>query len=271
MLLVFIACLICNLKTAPTNFRVVLGNRSLPEIGVDVAARPEEGAFDYAYRVSNGSEAIAAITTWGLMTPAADRTKRLTHPLWPIAAATQSNRVATVSARKGTQTGVWPLLSSGGTELSRWRAAADRFAIQAGSSLSLFKVRSNFRPGWTTAYVGSDDTIEIPQQPLPAAVRAGLEILSRAEYYYTAVLTMGPKFEPGTDRTWIAGDWHLGIQNLIAANQLSAASPYVAELLNALIRIAASAPEARVPLKVGSTPNRAMEALVDKAVRMALQ
>lgn len=266
----FVAACVSSERAGSGEFRVALGNRSLPEIEVDVAARPTEGAFDYAYRVSNRSEAGAPITTWGLLTPAADRTKHLAHPLWPVATAKQSNRVVTVTARENTQIGLWPLLSSGGIELSRWRAGADRLAIQAGSSLSLFAVSSNFLPGWTTAYVGSDDTIELPPQPLPSDVMAGLEVLSRPEHYYTAVLTMGPKFEPGTDRTWIAGDWHLGVQNMIAVRQLSTASPYVTELLDALSRIAGSAPEAQVPLKVGSTPNGAMEALVDKVVRMAL-
>lgn len=266
----FVAACVSSERAGSGEFRVALGNRSLPEIEVDVAARPTEGAFDYAYRVSNRSEAGAPITTWGLLTPAADRTKHLAHPLWPVATAKQSNRVVTVTARENTQIGLWPLLSSGGTELSRWRAGTDRLAIQAGSSLSLFAVSSNFLPGGTTAYIGSDDTIELPPQPLPSDVMAGLEVLSRPEHYYTAVLTMGPKFEPGTDRTWIAGDWHLGVQNMIAVRQLSTASPYVTELLDALSRVAESAPEAQVPLKVGSTPNGAMEALVDKVVRMAL-
>ena len=266
----FVAAAVGGTGAGSREFRVVLGNRSLPEVEVDITARPAEGAFDYAYRVSNRPEAGASITTWGLLTAVADRTKRLAHPLWPVAAAKQSNRVVTVTARENTQIGLWPLLSSGGTELSRWRAGADRLAIQAGSSLSLFAASSNFLPGWTTAYVGSDDTIELPPQPLPNDVMAGLEVLSRPEHYYTAVLTMGPKFEPGTDRTWIAGDWHLGVQNMVAVGQLSEASPYVAELLDALSRVAGSVPEAQMPLKVGSTPNGAMEALVDKVVRMAL-
>ena len=251
-------------------FRVSLGNRGLPEIGVDVTARPDEGAFDYAYRVSNGAEAGAPIVTWGLMTPVADRTKTLTHPIWQVGAAALSDRVVAVTSQEGTQTGMGPLLSPGGSELSRWRTAAERFAIQAGSSLSLFGVRSDFLPGWTTAYVGSDDAIELPEHPLPRDVMAGLEVLSRPSHYYTAVLTMGPKFEPGTARTWIAGDWLFGVQSMVVAGQLTSGSPYVAELLDALFRIAGSASEAQVPLKIGSTPNGAMEALVDKAVRMAL-
>lgn len=266
----YVAASVSGTGAGSGEFRVALGNRSLPEIEVDVIAAPDEGTFDYAYRVSN--EAMGApITTWGLLTPVPDRTKTLTHPIWQVGAAAQKDQVVAVAVREGSQMGMGALLSPGGSELSRWRAAADRFAIQAGSSLSLFRVRSDFRPGWTTAYVGSADAIEIPQQPLSDDVKAGLEVLSRPEHYFTPVLTLGPKFEPGTDRTWIAGDWHLGLQILIPPSRLSAASPYVAELLDALLRIAASAPEARVPLKVGSTPSGAMEALVDKAVRMALQ
>ena len=267
----FVAESVGGYGTGSREFRVALGNRSLPDIEFDLAAGPEEGTFDYAYRVSNGAKASAPITTWGLMTPVADRTKSLTHQLWPVAAATKSDRTVTVATREGTQTGMGPLLDPGGSELVRWKMPSDRFAIQAGSSLSLFAVRSAFRPGWTTAYVGSDDAIELPQLPLPEEVMAGLEVLSRPEHYFTGVLTVGPKFSPGTDRTWVAGDWLFGIQSMTMGGPLSATSPYVTELLDALVRIAASAPEALVPLKVRSPPKGAMEALVDKAVRMALR
>ena len=267
----FVAESVGGYGTRSREFRVALGNRSLPDIEFDLAAGPEEGTFDYAYRVSNGAEARAPIATWGLMTPVADHTKSLTHPLWPVATATKSDRTVTVATREGTQTGMGPLLDPGGSELVRWKMPSDRFAIQAGSSPSLFAVRSAFRPGWTTAYVGSDDAIELPQQPLPEEVMAGLEVLSRPEHYFTGVLTVGPKFSPGTDRTWIAGDWLFGIQSMTMGGHLSATSPYVTELLDALVRIAASAPEALVPLKVRSPPKGAMEALVDKAVRMALR
>ena len=257
--------------TGSREFRVALGNHSLPEIEFDLASGLEEGTFDYAYRVSNGAEASAPIITWGLMTPVADRTKSLTHPLWLVAAAMQSDRAITVTAREDTQMGMGPMLDPGGSDLSRWKIPSQRFAIQAGSSLSLFAVRSQFRPGWTTAFVGSNDVIELPERPLPEEVMAGLEVLSRPEHYYTGVLTVGPKFSPGTDRTWIAGDWHFGVQSMVAAGQLSARSPYVAQLLDSLILIAASAPEAQVALRVGTHPNSAMEALVDKAVRLALR
>lgn len=252
-------------------FRVTLGNRSQPEVGFDVASRPEESAFDYAYRVSNGTEASAPIVTWGLLTSVADPKQILTHPLWPVAAPTESDLAAMVTAQESTQTVTVPMLDPNGIHLSRWRTPSDRFAIRAGSSLSQFAVRSEFRPGWTTAYIGSDDAIKLPQQPLPQDLLAGLEVLSRPEHYYTQVLTVGPKFEPGTSRAWIAGDWHLGVQVMIADGQLSAGSPYVAELLGSLAVIGASASDAQVALRVRAPPRSAMEALVDKAIRLALR
>ena len=89
--------------------------------------------------------------------------------------------------------------------------------------------------------------------------------------FYTAVHTTGPKFGPGTNRNWIAGDWHLGVQIMIAADQLSAGSQCVAELLGVLSLMAGSAPEAQVPLKVGTPSKGSSEAIVDKAVRMVLR
>lgn len=247
-----------------------MGNRSLPEIEVDVAARPESGVFDYVYRVANGSDARAPIVIWDLMTLATDRTKSLTHPFWQVGPRGRSDQAVEVIARERAPAALGQTLSTGGSEWSPWSAATDRFAIQPGSSLSMFAVRSAFRPGWTTAYFGSDDAIEIPEQPLPDDVKAGLDLLSRPEHFYTPVHALGPNIEPGTDRTWIAGDWHLGVQIMVTAGQLSAESPYVVKLLSVLGLIGASAPGARVPLRVGTRPNSAMESLVDKAVRMAL-
>lgn len=267
----FVATSVSGIGSRASEYRVALGDRSLPKIEVDVSFQHETGAFDYGYRLSNGAAAAAPITTWGLMVPASDRTKSMTHPIWPVAAAAESDPAVAVAVQESAERAMGPTISVGGRDLSRWKMPSDEFAIQAGASLALFAVNSAFRPGWTTAYVGSDDAIELPRQPLREDVKAGLEVLSKPEHYYTSVLTIGPKFGPSTDRPWIAGDWLTGVQTMVAAGSLSARSPYVAEVLDSLARIGASAPEARVPLEVGTPPEGAMEALIDKVLRMALR
>lgn len=268
----FVAAYASGKEAGSSQFRVALGNRSLPRLQVDVAILPERGGFGYAYRLSNGVGAMAPIRTWGLMTPSTGRTARMTHPSWLVGVPVpRSDRVLTVTARESTAAAVGPTPNADGSDLSRWQAPSDRLAIQAGESLSQFALTSDLRPGWTMAYVGSDDAIELPQQELSEEVKAGLDTLSKPEHYFTPVLTIGPKFGPGTGRTWIAGDWHVGVQMMVSAGQLSAGSPYVAKLLGALAHIAASAPEAQIALEVGIPPSSGAETLLDKAVRMALR
>lgn len=265
----FLAASSGGLGSRSTELRIVLGNRSVPEIEVDVTALPNNGGFGYVYRVTNKTYARAPIATWGLMTSKADHGIKMTHPIWQVVPSVrQSNRVRIIAVRENTEISLRPVLSTAERHFSRWTTPLVQHAIQAGSSLSLFTVTSDYRPGWTTAYVGSRDTIRIPDLSISKEITAGLEVLSRLENYYSSVLTIGPKFGPDIDRSWIAGDWHLGIQMMIAHGLLSANSRYVSELLSSLSRIAQS--EVRINFEVDRKPSDGMESVIDKIVRMAL-
>ena len=246
-----------------STLRVVLGNRSQPRIEADVGAVSGKGSFQYMYRVYNESHAKAPIMTWGLLIPAVDRANKMMHPTWQVLPPMQESRRTIKTSQ---DLGSHHVKSA--NNLSRWRTSSEKLAIQAGSSMSLFSITSSFRPGWTIAYVGSDDGIEIPERPIPEEVEAGLYLLSRPEHYYSSVLTIGPKFGPDMDRTGIAGDWNLGIQMMITAGVLSIDSRYVSALLNSLSRIAAA--EVRIEFEVDTEPLDDTEARIGTIVQMAL-
>ncbi len=267
----FMARIVGNSEIGDKDPEITLGDRSSPEIKVDVTELPEEAGFGYVYLVSNKDQARDAITTWGVMTPKDDQALRMDHPLWevvlshvPASGHMAVKELPDAEARK------MPNIGSG-TDFSRWRAPTEQLTIGPGSSQFPFTLKSRFLPGWTTAYVGSEETVKLPQSPISPKAQTALNELATPENFYSNVVTIGPKFAPETDRSWIAGDWHLGIQMMTSADQLEAGSPYVVSLLQSLALIAASASKAQVDLKVNEEPKEGLEAVLDKAVRMALR
>ena len=251
--------------------RIVLGNRSSLRVQVEVARLPEDGGFGYLYRVSNLADARASIMTWGVLVPDGNRVEKETHPVWMTVAPTvEPSRYMAVRARQSTEVLAGPAIEPG-RELARWSTPSEDLAIQPGRSQLPFGLRSGYRPGWTIAYAGSAEFIELPDGPVPEALEAGLDWLARPENYYSSALTIGPKFGPEADRTWVAGDWYQGIDAMVATGRLSAESGYVASLKDSLGRIARSASKARVPLTTSGKPREGIEASVDRAVRMALR
>ena len=261
-------------ETESTELRVKLQNLSYPEITFHVAQLPDDGGFKYLYRLSNKSGARRPITSWGIMSLKADRSLELAHPTWQTSSTEGTGNSGVVS-----ESGVVENLPGPGVQLGRdhhafarklvrWTTTLDGHPVQAGASLTLFSVTSEFRPGWTTAYVGSDGGVQRPEGEIPAGVEKELNILLRPENYYSPILTIGPQFGPDVGHSWIAGNWHLGIQRMVKQGQLSPDSAYVAELLRSLTQIAQS--ELNLELNVSSKPAPGMEALLDKIVRMAL-
>ncbi len=257
-------------ETESAELRVKLQNLSYPEIAFHVTQLPDDGGFNYLYRLSNKSGASRPITSWGLMSPEADRSLKLTHPTWQTSSTegTGNSGVVSESEAVANLPGPGVKLRAFPRKLVRWTTTLDGHPVQAGASLTLFSVTSEFRPGWTTAYVGSDGGVQRPEGKIPAGVEKELNILLRPENYYSPILTIGPQFGPDVGHSWIAGNWHLGIQRMVKQGRLSPDSAYVAELLRSLAQIAQS--ELNLELSVSSKPAPGMEALLDKIVRMAL-
>ena len=242
-------------------------NLGRPEIEFNVDADPSEGLFIYSYQVSNGIGATRPIRSWTFVAEVSDLSLRLEHP-----AAWNSN-VSAHRTAAAPQAALYENLS--GPELMRreprghlplWLGLGD--VIDPGETVKDFTAISEFRPGWTTAYVSSkSENFALPFSlgAFPEAVQEEILFLNRWENRLTSVPIIGPRFSADAEREAIAENWQIGIQTLIAHGWLSKDSPYVVGLLQflknpALVDLGAS---------ISSEPTPGMEARLDKIVRMA--
>ena len=252
--------------------RVRPQNLSVPEIAFDVTKLPNDGGFRYAYRIANKAGAPRSITSWGIVATLGDSGVRIAHPTWRTPPATVRPGSVGVVSETGTGGDAAAAtdveFSAVRGDLKLWTATSSEHQVRAGTSLALFTATSSFLPGWTTAYFASDGGVQRPARTVPDAVEEELDILLEPYNNYSPVFAVGPKFEPGIDRSWIAGDWHIGVQMMISNGLLSADSAYVTELLRSLDRIATA--ELRIELSITNKPAKGMETLLDKIVRMAL-
>ena len=114
---------------------------------------------------------------------------------------------------------------------ARWSTSLDEYPIAVGGKAAGFVVKSSFRPGWTTAYVGAGEGIHLPTA-VPGPVREEISVLARPEIKNSLVLTIGPKFSPDATPQWVASDWNLGVQKLVNRGRLSD-SAYIQGLMYA--------------------------------------
>ncbi len=268
----FMARPVSSTKHVDNDNWIVLGDRSSPQIDVDVIAMPDGDGFRYVYLVSNKDQARAVITTWGVITPKEAHALRMEHSTWQLASFRAPARGhMTVSLQASTEARQGPHVVGDGYDFPRWRAPNDQVAIGPGASQHPFSLTSRSLPGPTTAYVGSKETVELPDGPISDDTLEDLKVLARPENFYSSVVTIGPKFGAEIAPPLIAWDWRMGIENMISAGQLSARSPYISSLLESLFLIMTSESDARMPLNIDQQPAAGMESVVDKAVRMALR
>lgn len=259
-------------ETEFTDFRVALENQSDPEITYEITPQAAGSGYRYSYRVANRSGARGSVTGWGIVVSAEDSSLRMSHPLWQANSTGDLLGPVGIVSEDAPAGGIHPIPGLGGNvaggKLVRWAASSAEMAIQPGKSLAAFTAISNYRPGWTTAYVGSGTGVALPDDDIPSVVKDGLEILMEPHNYYSSVLTFGPKFSPSVSKSWIAADWYSALHRMILTGRLSSSSRYIGGLLNALGTIAQS--ETDVALSVREKPSQGLEETVDKLVRMAL-
>ena len=248
-------------------FPYELFNLGRPEIEFNVDADPSERVFIYSYQVSNGIGATRPIRRWTFVAEVADLSLRLEHP------ANWNSNVPAHRIAAAPQAALYENLI--GPELMRreprghlplWLGLGD--VIDPGETVRDFTAISEFRPGWTTAYVSSkSENFALPFSlgEFPEAVQEEILFLNRWENRLTSVPIIGPRFSADAEREAIAENWQTGIQTLIAHGWLNKDSPYVVELLQfltdpSLVDVGAS---------ISSEPTSSMEARLDKIVRMA--
>ena len=244
-----------------------LSNLGRPEIEFNVDADPREGTFIYSYRVSNGVGATRPIRRWTFVADVADQSLRLEHRVdWNSHVGTDRMAVAPQAALYEHLSGAELMRRGPLGDLPVWTGLGND--IDPGETVRDFTAVSNFRPGWTTAYVSSrgvNFALPFSLGEFPEAVQEEILFLNRWENRLTSVPIIGPRFGADAEREAIAENWQTGVQTLIAHGWLSKDSPYVVELLQfltdpSLVDVGAS---------ISSEPRSGMEARLDKIVRMA--
>lgn len=109
-----------------------------------------------------------------------------------------------------------------------WRAA-DAPYLAPGEELADFRIRSTFSPGLTTAYALGEGLIESPVE-LPEEAIQRIIPLQRAPTWRRPVITIGPRFAPGTSLEAIVRAFSVDVADLVQEGLLSSDSPYVQEL-----------------------------------------
>ncbi len=108
------------------------------------------------------------------------------------------------------------------------RRDAPKLEIAPGQDNSDFVVRSSYLPGFTTAYVQGGHALATPGE-LPFEVGGQLAPLMRLRENNRVVLTIGPRFAPGTDSRTIAADYQKGLESLAKRGLLADKAPFYKE------------------------------------------
>ena len=252
--------------TDPVEFRIELRDLSDPKIEVHVNKLAATGEYVYTYELENGSAGKRPIESWAVVTAGEDDSVVLDHPRWRKTRQVSANPVV---APQAALTGSLELRRNAAMgRFARWSTSLDEYPIRVGGRATGFVVKSRFRPGWTTAYVGAGEGIRLPTAAVPEAVREEISVLARPEIKNSLVLTIGPKFSPDATPQWVASDWNLGVQKLVNRGRLSD-SAYVQGLLFALVAVAASDPA--IPFQVKSQPGTSEEREINRIVHLAFE
>ena len=242
-------------------------NLGRPEIEFDVDADPSEDVFIYSYRVSNGIGATRPIRSWDLVADVADRSLRLAHPVkWNSHVGADRMAVAPQAALYEHLGGAELMRRGPLGDLPGWTGSADH--IDPGETVRGFTAISNFRPGWTTAYLrskGVNFALPLWLGEFPEAVQDEILFLHQWENRLSSAAIIGPRFSADVGREAIAENWQIGIQTMVAHGWLSEDSPYVAELLQFLKNPAL----VDVDASISSTPRSGLEVRLDKIVHLA--
>jgi hypothetical protein len=233
------------------------GSRNLsPVVSVKITQVPG-GAWEYMYSFENGRSAADRIGEVSLVLPTHVKVlSRSSPPNWRV-----SQRLAL----------------DPGEVVEGWTPLDLAASVGSGVSRTGFQLTSAETPGFLPARVhaadiGSSDRIKAAPEPIQELVRN----VQRNGFDSAVVLTIGPKFPPGTNRIAILADFHEGLQVLLKQRHLSETSEFIADLRAALrTYLNAIAQAADVPaeefigpsVRVAGKPATALEAQIHAALK----
>ncbi len=247
-----------------TEYTTVRFGRHLSKPVIDVEVEKTDTGYRYRYTVANSADAAQEIKRFMVVTASDDYSGTLRHESerpWT------GNPVAPNMRPRFTQSAVPLLGASNKGMLLWWSGAAQSDAIAPGQSREGFILESKFRPGFSTAYAVGGESLKAPRGGFPPVIAEQLTRVTRPEWEYRRVLTLGPRFSSSVPVELVANDWTGTIRRLQVTGEL-AESVYAASALGAL---RATRESAVLPATLDlPQPKGKLESMIDRGLRLSL-
>ena len=247
-----------------TEYTTVRFGRHLSKPTVDVEVEKTETGYRYRYAVANASNAAQEIKRFMIVTADDDYSGTLRHE---SAQPWTGNPVAPNMRPRFSQSAVPLLGASNKGMLLWWSGAAQSDVIAPGQSRQGFVLESEFRPGWTTAYAVGGESLTAPKGGFPPVISEQLTRVTRPQWEYRRVLTLGPRFSSNVPLEIVVNDWSGTIRRLQVTGEL-AESVYAASVLSSL-RTTRESGFAPATLNLPQ-PEGKLESMIDEGLRLSL-
>jgi hypothetical protein len=228
---------------------------------VSVAVTPVGPRYRYAFTVENGPSAKQSIDQFIMVLPEKHGTSGLKGPAgWH----SLIQRGRTFKLRNPE----W--ISNGAAAI--WSFQKNDQVIQPGSSKTGFEIESEFRPGFTVAYLRKAESVDVKvatQGNVPKDVKDQMDLLLSLEFNSRTVLVIGPKFDGTVTDHTIAADFIQGIFTLARSGVLELNSEFVRSTLNELTGIQPVGSASGIKLAVA--PRSAAEIQIASALKASLR
>jgi len=184
-------------RTAP--IRVALNDGVEPTVSVRM--RREDDVYSYVYQVRNGGQAKVAINYVSFIVDPRSTTTFLGAPSWTgsKAGSAHGRQLALPGAHAGSHMSLFGQPDG---------------AIAPGAGIDDFRISSDFRPGFTTAYFQGGDAPHVDEE-LPSEVLNQLAPLLDRQWNSRQFLTFGPMFSASDPKARVAENFREGINQLV--------------------------------------------------------
>lgn len=213
--------------------RAKIKNAIAPAISVQVSAQPAAGGYVYRYTVANRVSARDPIQRWAIVAREGVDRPAIRFGRWRGPSLSFGPPIVRQVLLPGEAPG----------RFISWYidAAAGGGPIMPGASESDFIVVSTHKPGFTTAYLKTDPTVEWPRTDLlwSDEVTRQLDPVLRWEWLGHHLLTLGPSFGSAEKPEAIAKHLQLAMEQLILWKSVSRKSAFVLDaqrVVTALIK-----------------------------------
>ena len=204
-------------------------NEAKPRIHVEIR-RTRSGTLEYEYTLENEPGARTPIGRFHLAMEPGDPVFHMRHEYGPGRGWGATKLPPHPDFRIAVQTAL-PGAPNGGYR--GWFHYAHTNLLYPGQKMGGFILEATYRPGFTTAYIGPGRGWDIDLN-WPEEVFEQIAFLRLPEWREQYLLTIGPRYRPGTPVETIVREYLTGINQWVGSGRLEASSPFVKAVREAL-------------------------------------